>query len=93
MNAVILLYDDHGIDNRTDPTSGFVKRKTLYLMKKEKAAVCRRRGGYESIIFVPSTPRSLLQRHYHSETWRKQVRRFGKESSTTQRSDLYKERI
>ena len=36
-------------------------------LKKVKAMQWYTQGGYESVIFVPSTPGSVLQRRYHEE--------------------------
>ena len=43
-------------------------------MKKEKAVGWYKRGGYESVIFVPSTPDSLLQRRYQAEIVRQGIK-------------------
>ena len=67
-------------------------------MKKEKAAVWYKQGGYESVIFTPSTPELSLQRQYQSETHRQGlkicvVEKVGQSvKSMVQRSDPFKER-
>ena len=68
-------------------------------MKKEKAVGWYKRGGYESVIFVPSTPNSLLQRRYQAEIDRQGIKiriveKAGRSvKSLLQRSDPFKERI
>ena len=39
--------------------------------KAEKANTWYKRGGYESVIFVPSTPESVLQKRYQAEIHRR----------------------
>ena len=36
-------------------------------MRKEKAVQWYTQGGYKSVIFIPSTPGSVLQRRYQEE--------------------------
>ena len=67
-------------------------------MKREKAVGWYKRGGYESVIFVPSTPESVLQRRYQAEINRhgvkiRVVEKSGRSvKSMLQRSDPFKER-
>ena len=42
--------------------------------KKDKITSWYGRGGYESVIFVPSTPDSILQKRYQSEVDRQGLR-------------------
>ena len=68
-------------------------------MKKEKVVGWYRRVGYESVIFVPSTPNSLLQRRHQGEIDRQGIKihiveKSGRSvKSFLQRSDQFKERI
>ena len=68
-------------------------------MKMEKAVGWYMRGGYESLIFVPSTQNSLLQRRYQAEIDRpgikiRIVEKAGRSlKSLQERLDPFKERI
>ena len=68
-------------------------------MKREKAVGWYKRGGYESIIFVPSTPSSVLQRRYQAEINRhdmkiRVVEKAGRSlKSLLQRSDPFKDKL
>ena len=42
--------------------------------KRNKVVSCSLRGGYESVIFVPSTPDSILEQRYQSEVNRQGLR-------------------
>ena len=67
-------------------------------MKKEKAVRWYTKGGYESVIFVPSTPGSVLQRRYQEEINRHDIKirvveKAGRSvKSMLQRSDPFKPR-
>ena len=67
-------------------------------MKKKKAVGWYQQGGYESVIFVPSTPNSVLQRRYQAEINRQGIKirvveKAGRSvKSILQRSDSFKKR-
>ena len=71
---------------------------TMEEMKKKRAVRWYTQGRYESVIFVPSTPRSVLQRQYQEEINRHDIKirvveKAGRSvKSMLQRSDPFKPR-